>query len=277
VVDPPGGVRTPTRLRVGSGGECAAEVRHLHNRSAARVGETGGGVFSDVPDNTPESICDEFARGLGRFGWAYKLEGLKLTLFDFADDPIVSIRVRVVGQDADRNPVFVPGLVCRWVPRVPPKITRTHLTPVAAGGKPFARAAGGAFTAAIATVAAPEFDFATLPDDQKRPRIYYMRFHAQIASNRTIAGYSGLCFCIDGHNGPREHIRGQCLIHLDNFYHYRTDALDLRVALFSYPVKDVDGTVKHDPVVGLVVESNGPPPALRWTFRPAVRELLKQK
>jgi len=220
--------------------------------------------------------CDGMVRLCVNKVWGYhRPDDLKLTLLDVQGDPIVGIRVETYAKDGKGNQLpVVPKLAVRWVPRVVPKVTLLELAPAPSGGAPLARVASGLFVAAVAVVAAPELDCAALPDGKDRPRIYGIYVCSRLASGKRH------WMALWGSNDPPACLKndaaywfGTC----ENF-NIRTDPLTLRVGVLEHRELDKNGAVtKTDPVVGLYIESNGPPPALRWTWRPGIRDLFRGK
>ncbi len=209
-----------------------------------------------------------------------------MTLFDVAGDSIVGFRVVVEKKDPeDQGAACRYAQTVRWVPRVLPKIARVELQPAPRVGKPLARAACGALAATVASVAAPEFDFDTIPGVDKRPRVYYLRVYPRLASGQDDGNYIGyvLLYDLPQGNDPddpdrrKEVLRKNYAYHADRWFDVLALPGNLRVAMLDYRCEVGDRNGQKDPVVGLTVETNGPVPGLRWTFRPEVRKLLKLK
>ena len=224
-----------------------------------------------------DRMCDNQARWCENNDWTFKLDGLKLTLLALAGDPVVGMQASATGIDEKGNRIWLPGPKVRWVWRTPPpKSTTTVLSPGPTGGGILGRAASGALAAAVTTVAAPELDFDALPDGKDRPQVYSIHVLPLLASG----GYEdkpGCAFRLWGDKGTKEAMLLHCAERSSYNYDRQVSPSGLRVALLDYVRPADDGVVTRDRVVGLVVESNGPPPAVRWALRPEVRKLLKEK
>jgi hypothetical protein len=233
---------------------------------------------------SPLGMCDEFARiGAIKF-WTFHQDGTKLTLFDVEGDPIVDLQV-VVEKSDPKDQGVPPAALVQWVPRVVPKIARAELQPAIRGGNPLALATSGAVTAAVTSVAVPEIDFDTIPDAEKRPRVYYLRFHTRLASGKYEENYIGRVDIYDVRQGKapddperrKEVLRKNYAYHAETWFDVLAEPGNLRVAMLDYRCEEGERNGQKDPVVGLRVETNGPVPKVRWTLRPEVRKLLKMK
>ena len=226
---------------------------------------------------TAEQICDAEAREFERGGWAIELNGLRLTLLDFKGDPVVGIRTQATGIDKEGNRVELRGPVVRWVRRTPPRpFVTTSLFPGPAGAGTLGRTAAHAFVAAVTTVAAPELDFGALPDGKDRPQVYSVWVLPLLASG-DYEDKAGCALRIWANKHAKEVVLGQCARGMEHHYSLQYDATGLRMALLEYVWRGDDEALRRDRVVGLAVESNGPPPAIRWALRPEVRDALNRK
>lgn len=235
--------------------------------ASGNVEEYGLGVGAA----TAQEACDDTARWFGAFGWGYHLDGLKLTLVDVRGDPVVGVTVRSKGPVGGTD--FVPQLAVNWVARTPPKVTWTYLAPAGRGGPSLPRGLGSMFSGAVSAVAAPELDFAGLPDAGKGPRLSYIWLHTRLASGRWASRH------LDWQDGGRGHLRAQAPRLLDTWYDLKCDPLGTKLGLLEFFHETGENGFKADGdrVVGLTVEANGPTPTIGWTLRPEARKLLNLK
>ena len=234
--------------------------------TSGEVRETG----TTVGRQDPQYVCDKMAGWFGSQVWNYRQEGLKLTLFAVEGERIVSIRARLKG------PEELGGIVCplavRWVPRVPPKPNWVFLGPAPHTGAPLARMASSLYAGTVAGVAAPELDFSVIPKDCKELRVLHLWVYARLASGKVEIIHSS---SRDPSRMPFD-VRAAAIDDFNRWFAMRL-ADSGGVALLEYLERPGDGQVISDPVVGLYIESNGPVPALRWTWRPGIRDLFRGK
>jgi hypothetical protein len=225
------------------------------------------------PIGTPQEAADKLAWVFGLRGYGYHRDGTKITLLDYQGDPIIGIRVWSQGHKDEKE--FVPQLAVRWVPRVPPKYNWAILGPAPRSGPPLARMASSLFAGTVAAVAAPEIDFASLPKDCKEPRVLTLWVYLRMASSGEKA-----FILFPSHFGGRapwtaHDARQSSVVVLEDWFELRQEGL--RLGVVRYTKKTDTGQVTSDPVVGLAVRSNGPVPALQWTWRPGIRDLFRGK